>query len=68
VTVSLAEQIAAVEEAIAAERKCLRLARMMPGQDPELAPRLGARIAGLEAALLTLRREAAGSPPQGAAA
>lgn len=68
--IPLAEQISAVEEAIGADRKELVLLRMMPGHDAGGATlkRVTWRIARLEAALVTLRRTAAGAPPQGAAA
>src|SRR5581483_9281104 len=61
-TPTIAEQIIAVEEAIAAERKGLIVVRM-----PELKIPIGAaaeyeqRIARLEAAIVTLRRAAAAS-------
>ena len=67
--ISIAEQIAAVGDAIAADRKELTLLRMMPGHDPggETLRRVQLRIERLEAALITLRRAAAGAPPQRAA-
>lgn len=70
VTPALADQIAAVEQAIADERDTLAMARRLKldvafGTSFEDRER---RIVRLNAAANTLRRLQSGAPPQGAAA